>query len=98
MSAPLENAVKSIAKAIEDQTRLLKTLNENIVELVKAVSPREISVVKQTPPQFLGWAVADKYEAQGRLHPGDIKQDVDQVCHVWTGTEWKVLELANAGG
>lgn len=100
-SAALQQIARSL-KAIEShqakQTRILETLNLNLVELFKKPSVTVEPAPTRTKfmgPSIYGWVIANQMQALGQLEKGDRKVDEDQTHWVWVGDSWERVELPN---
>ncbi len=87
--AALNRTMKAVAYNMKEMTRVLETMNSNLVGIYKnfsegikeAVEPQPngydlfLDHIKATvhPPRVLGWKIADQLEAAGELISGDIK-------------------------
>ncbi len=101
--AALNRTMKDVANSLKDMTRVLETMNSNLVGIYKnfsegikeTVEPQPngydlfLDHIKATfhPPRVLGWKIADQLEAAGELIPGDIKVHSDGL----TLSVWKDL-------
>lgn len=102
-------ALREIARTLKEisthqakQTRILETLNHNLVELFRKPSntmestPAKEPVEEPTPPKIVptiyGWSMAALAQREGTLKMGDIKMEDDESRWVWTGDTWNRLE------
>lgn len=94
--------LKDIAQNQRDQTRILKALNHNFVEIfrkpsdiVEPVPTEEKSQDPATEPprgNLYGWTIAALHQREGTLKPRDMKRESDESLWMWTGEAWERIE------
>lgn len=92
----IARCLKAIETQQSKQTRILETLNHNLVQLFR----RPSDIVEQAPTErppirnsTFGWVKAAEMQRDGLLRIGDVKLEQDDSVWVWTGETWERVEM-----
>ena len=99
--ANMARAMKEIANHLQDQNRILKTINQNLVSMYgrKQFSQSLQQASTEFEPSLrndrtmYGWNAAAEAQLRGTLKIGDIKRESDDSVWAWTGEIWERIEL-----
>lgn len=102
----LNRTLKDLVAAQREQTRVLKALNLNYIEVhlrpqdKVEPQPPEPAGTSEPPyiPKTYGWSAAALVQREGGLRAGDIKIEEDESRWVWIGPEtgWERVEAPSA--
>lgn len=96
-TAEIARSLKEIAHHLRTQTRILETLNSNLVEIFKQPSAIPLPEPSTEKVYGYGWARATELQKLGQLKTGDIKVEKDESVWIWTsGDIWERIDEPSA--